>query len=169
MKLTKDFLVSFSISLAAGVLFFTLRVTSRMVVATMKKNKSMNTISGRDAVEIPTLLLALFFLNFAILFFSYTFRFSLGNFLRIFFFHLILLAFSQVLKFTPETVQGIRLSHFAVSCFQLILNGDVCFITRASVVFQGNHRFIRTVRHVRIFSFILDELFGDITQFIYLG
>jgi hypothetical protein len=55
------------ISVAKGLEFSTLRVISRITVVTIKKNRSINTISGKDAVEIAGVPPPLFFLNFDIL------------------------------------------------------------------------------------------------------
>lgn len=57
----------------------TSNVVSLITVVTMKKNRSMKMMSGKDAVEIPGVPPSFFFLNRAISLSSYIFRFGLGD------------------------------------------------------------------------------------------
>ena len=67
MQLTKDFFSIFLISVAFGVTTETNNVVSLITVVTMKKNKSMKTISGNEAVEIAGMPLFPLFLNLLIM------------------------------------------------------------------------------------------------------
>lgn len=68
MLLTNDFFSNFTVSSASGIALATNTDTSRIVVATMKKNNNMNTMSGNEAVEIAGVSFLPSFLNFAITF-----------------------------------------------------------------------------------------------------
>jgi hypothetical protein len=68
MKLTSDLRSSFCTSVAGGIWVRTKRVVSRMVVVTIKKNRSMKMMSGKEAVLIATVLDLVSFLNLAIIF-----------------------------------------------------------------------------------------------------
>lgn len=62
------FFSNFCTDFTMGKTFFTITETSRIVVLTMKKNSNINTMSGKDAVEIAGTSLFPFFFSFAIYF-----------------------------------------------------------------------------------------------------
>ena len=66
MYITLSFLSSFCTWSAAGNLFATIKVLSRITVATIKKKSNINTMSGSDAVEMAGKSPPFFFLNFDI-------------------------------------------------------------------------------------------------------
>ena len=67
MYITNSFLSSFSTSLAAGNSFLIFNSLSLITVATIKKNKSIKTISGSEAVFTAGKSPFFFLLNFDIL------------------------------------------------------------------------------------------------------
>jgi len=94
------FFSSFLDSVASGSLKLTFRSTSRITVVAIKKNKSIKTISGNEAVLMAPVSFFSPFLNLDILFSSSDiFRFRFRNRSRIIFFYSILLVLIQSIVF----------------------------------------------------------------------
>src|SRR6056297_647350 len=69
MYITLSFFSSFLISLAFGRILSTFKELSFITVTVIKKNKSINTISGNEAVDTAGVSPSFFFANFDIVFY----------------------------------------------------------------------------------------------------